>query len=47
MIVDADLPLAFVENTYFRDLLCQFDSELAQILVGRTTIRSELHKMYE
>jgi hypothetical protein len=43
MIVDADLP--FAENTYFRDLLRQFDSELAQILVGGTTIRSELHKM--
>jgi hypothetical protein len=47
MIVDADLPLAFVENAYFRELLRQFDPELSQTLGKRTTIRSELHKMYE
>ena len=47
MIIDADLPLAFVENTYFQELLRLLDPELAQTLGRRTAIRSNLHKMYE
>ena len=48
LIVDADLPFSIFDNRYFKELLHQFDAQLAdQVPCGKITQRNDLHKLYQ
>ena len=47
-IILSDLPLSAFEGPFLQELLRQFDPTLASDLqLGRTTMASELHKIFE